>query len=79
MTTDTISCGLKEVLRKAGIQNFTGHSTRVAPSSAAKRSNVDLGTILQAVGWTNDKTFSKFYNKRLATDTNFCQALLQNA
>ena len=61
--TDTISRWLKEVLQQAGIDNYTGHSTRAASSSAAKRSNVDLATILQAAGWSNATTFNKFYNK----------------
>ncbi len=53
--TDTISRWtrwLKEVLKQAGIDNFTGHSSRAAASSAAKRSNVDLVTILGAAGWS---------------------------
>ena len=35
---DTISWWLKDVLQQAGIDNYTGHSTRAASSSAAKRS-----------------------------------------
>ena len=69
--TDTVSWWLKEVLKQAGIDNFTGHSTRAASSSAAKRSNIDLGTILKAAGWSNATPFNKFYNKPLQGEHNF--------
>ena len=69
--TDTVSRRLKEVLKQAGIDNFTGHSTRAASLSAAKRSNIDLGTILKAAGWSNATTFNKFYNKPLQGEHNF--------
>lgn len=74
--TDTISRWLKAVLERSGIHNFTGHSTRAASSSAAKRSNMDIATILEAAGWSNATTFNKFYNKPLHTKNNFGQALL---
>ena len=73
---DTISRWLKAVLERSGITNFTGHSTRAASSSAAKRSNMDIATILEAAGWSNATTFTKFYNKPLLTRNNFGQALL---
>lgn len=38
-----------------------------------------LGLFYKQLAGLMTKLFSKFYNKRLATDTNFCQALLQNA
>ena len=58
---------------QAGIDNYTRHSTRAASSSAAKRSNVDLATILQATGWSNATTFNKFYNKPVQVKNNFCR------
>ncbi len=76
--TDTISRWLKEVLKQAGIDNFTGHSTRAAASSAAKRSNVDLATILQAAGWSKATTFNKFDNKPLQVQNNFGKDLLDS-
>ena len=76
--TDTISRWLKEVLQQAGIDNYTGHSTRAASSSAAKRSNVDLETILQAAGWSNATTFTKFYNKPVQVKNNFDRDLLDS-
>ncbi len=76
--TDTISLWLKEVLKQAGIDNFTGHSTRAAASSVAKRSNVDLATILRAAGWSKATTFNKFYNKPLQVQNNFGKDLLDS-
>lgn len=79
VTTDTLSRWLKEVLKLAGTDKFTGHSTRAASSSAAKRFNVDIATILQAAGWTSALTFNKFHNKPLQTKSSFGEALLDSS
>ena len=49
--------------------------TRAASSSAAKRLNVDIATILQAACWPNASMFNRFYNKPLQTGNNFGQVL----
>ena len=63
---------LKEVLKQPGIEKSTGHSTRAASSSAAKRFNVDTATILQAAGGTNASTFNRFYYKLTTILVRFC-------
>lgn len=75
VTTGTLSRWLKEVLKHSDIEKFTGHSTRRASSSAAKRFNVNITTILQVASLANSWTFSMFYNKPLQTDNNFDQVL----
>lgn len=77
--TDTISRWLKDILQQAGIDNFTGHSTRAASSSAAKRSNVDFATILQAAWWSNTETFNKFYSRPVQVKNNFGRDLLNSS
>ena len=65
VTIDTISRWLKLVLTQAGIDttNVTGHSTRAASTSEAKRNNVPITTIMESAGWSNATTFNRFYNK----------------
>ena len=61
----TISRWLKEVLYEAGIDvsHFKAHSTRAASVSRAKNANVNINEILVSAGWSNSRTFHKFYDK----------------
>ena len=69
VSTDTLARWIKAVMGKAGINTeiYGAHSTRVASTSAAHRKNIDTDRILAAAGWSNENTFSKFYNE-MATD-----------
>ena len=42
---------------------FMSHSTRAASASAAKRDYVPIDHILKLAGWSNVKTFHKYYDK----------------
>ena len=64
VSTSTISRWLKEMLRMAGINNFTAHSTRAASTSAAKSKD-----ILKAGNWSRESTFNRFYNKTITPAT----------
>ena len=65
VSTNTIARWIKVVIAKAGIDTdvYKAHSTRAAVTSAAKGKQVPIDTILSAAGWTNENTFSRFYNK----------------
>ena len=79
--TDTIARWLKKVLEDAGINvtKYGAHSTRAAATSAAKVANVSVKTIMDAAGWANAGTFSKFYDKpiRASVSDNFGVDLLK--
>lgn len=79
--TDTIARWLKKVLENAGINitKYGAHSTRAAVTSAAKVANVSVKTIMDAAGWANAGTFSKFYDKpiRASVSDNFGVDLLK--
>ena len=68
VSTDTIAHWLKKVLENAGIDinKYGAHSTRAASTSAAKAANVSVKTIMDAAGWANAETFSKFYDKPIS-------------
>lgn len=65
VSKNTISRWLKKVLEEAGIEIdiFKAHSTRAASCSRAKRDNVNIDEILETAGWTNQRTFERFYDK----------------
>ena len=65
VSKSTISRWLKLVLQEAGIdiELFKPHSTRAAACSRMKRDEVHIDSILSTAGWSNCRTFEKFYNK----------------
>ena len=71
VSRDTISRWVRTVMAKAGldIRHFAPHSTRVASTSRAAASRVPLDTILRTAGWTNSKTFKKFYKMPAVKET----------
>lgn len=71
VSRDTISRWIKTVLHLAGvdISKFSSHSTRSASTSAMLSRGVPLDCILQAAGWTNPSTFSRFYHKIVQRNT----------
>ena len=46
-------------------RKFAVHSIRSAVVSKAKKNNVPVDIILKTAGWTNFKTFAKFYDKTI--------------
>lgn len=65
VSRDTISRWLKMVMVKAGIDvtRFGACSVRAAAASKAKVKGVPVGDILLRAGWSNEKTFARFYQR----------------
>ena len=65
ITKSTISRWIKDVLKLSGVDTtiFKPHSVRSASVSKASRADVPIDTVLEAVGWSNETTFQKYYNK----------------
>ena len=75
----TISRWVKSVLKAAGLGNtFKPHSTRAASTSKANHLGVSWQTILDAGGWSNAKTFAKYYSKEV-NDENKHSLVFQSA
>ena len=72
ISVDTVRRYLLTVLDLAGIDTniYKPHSTRAAATSKAKSKNVPIDLILQAGMWTNETTFSKFYDKPITENSN---------
>lgn len=64
---NTVSRWVKEILTKSGIDTsvFKAHSTRSASTSSAKESGLPLTSILETAGWSNARTFHRFYYRQL--------------
>ena len=71
---------VSDILHKAGIhtKTFKTHSLRSASTLNAFSGGLPLTEIGKAAGWTNVKTFGKFYNKPVIGN-NFGNILLTNS
>ena len=80
MSQDTISRRTKDVVKLSviDITIFAAHSTRAATASKANAKNVPLDVILRTIGWASAQTFSKFYNKPVATENTMVDAVLSS-
>lgn len=78
VSADTISRWLKNILSEAGIDisKFGAHSTRSAPTSAAKSVNVPIDVIMNTAGWSQESSFAKFYHMPVENQGNFGNTLL---
>ena len=47
---------------------FGSHSTRSASTSKCKISGLSFKEIAKSAGWSNEKTFAKFYDKPIQED-----------
>jgi integrase len=74
--SETISRWVRDTLGEAGVDivTFSGHSTRAASTSCAKAQGLSIREIREAAGWTNSKTFARFYDKPIAQ--NFGETVL---
>jgi hypothetical protein len=71
VSKDTVARWIRTVMAGAGIDvsKFKAHSVRAASTSAAKMRFVPITEIVARAGWTNEKTFQRFYNKPIQEDT----------
>ena len=66
MIIGTISRWSKEMLRMAGINNYTAHSSRAVSHSATKSKGISISwDILRAGNGCRECTFNRFYNKTI--------------
>ncbi|KAJ8983767.1 hypothetical protein NQ317_006099 [Molorchus minor] len=77
-TKQSLSRWVKETLKMAGIDTtlFQAHSTRHASTSTAHKQGVSIEAIMQAAGWTNKTTFTKFYQRPITVKNQFAEAIL---
>jgi len=78
VSRDTISRWIRVVMLRSGIDvnRYTAHSVRAAATSKAKAMMVPISDILKTAGWSQESTFSKFYNKTIPGQNTFAEAVL---
>jgi hypothetical protein len=78
VTKDTISRWINVILNRSGINTkiFGSHSVRSASTSKAKSNTVPIDETLKKAGWSNVKTFAKFYDKKIVKD-GFAEGVLK--
>ena len=80
VTAVTISRWIKCILKRAKIDMsiFTPYSTRAAATSRAAE-KVQIGTIIRTAGWSSEKTFARFYKKKILKKDSFARAVLETS
>ena len=78
--SQTLSRWIKTILRMSGVRTdiFGAHSTRSASSSKAKLAGLSVDSVLESVGWSNEQTFARYYNKNIVDITAFSNAVLNS-
>ena len=73
VTRDTLRRWCKEIMKMSGINitKYSSHSSRSAATSLAKQKGMSMALICQFAGWSNEKTFARFYNKDIEENTCF--------
>lgn len=76
---DSMRRWTKETLSAAGIDmtKHKPHSTRAASVSKAKAGKLPLASILSAAGWTQESTFSRFYEKEVTPSAAYQDTILK--
>ena len=66
-------------VERYGGKRYGSHSTRGASTSKAKSLGVPLNLIMKQAAWKNASSFANFYDKRIDSQTQYGEALLQAA
>ena len=70
---------IKTVLALSGVDItvYGAHSTWASSTSQAYKNNVPIEMVMQAAGWRNQSTFTKFYHKEVQAEDSFACVLTQ--
>ena len=78
VSKDTISRWIRTCMANAGIdvQVFKAHSVRAASVSAAEKCFLPMKDIISKAGWSNEKTFQKYYHKPTLNNADYTNKIL---
>lgn len=78
VSKDTITRWVNQIMSKAGIDTnkYVTHSCRSAASSFALK-NTPMKQILDACGWSHEKTFQTHYHKKISHDGTVAERMLK--
>ena len=64
VSTDTLRRWIRQIMKKSGVSPAFGvHSVRGASASAAISKGASIDEVMNSVGWKNEKTVARHYNK----------------
>lgn len=78
VTKSSISRWLRTVMISSGINCdvFKVHSIRAATTSKARNELLPMEQILSTAGWSNTRTFARFYDKPMEQSVSFAESVL---
>lgn len=78
VSKSTVARWIKLIMSKAGIDpKFGAHSTRAVATSTAKQRGVPLNVIAKTAGWSNARTFARFYDKPVHMQHGLASVILE--
>ena len=79
VSKDTIARWVKATLSDAGIDTdiFSAHSCRATSTSTTKQAGMNLSEIIKSAGWSNERTFAKYYEREI-NPQNFGDFVFEN-
>ena len=79
VSKDTIARWIRTVMSNAGIDVavYKPHSMRSAATSKAKQARVPMQDILKQAGWSNQRTFDRFYDKPVREESALAESVLK--
>ena len=78
VTSSSLARSIKDILQDCGDNTsvYKAHSTRSAATSKAFLHGASIAEILKLAYWTNEKTFTKYYYRSVASDTQLGEIFL---
>ena len=78
VTSSSLARWIKDILQDCGVNTyvFKAHSTRSAATSKAFLHGASIAEILKLAYWTIEKTFTKYYYRSVASDTQLGEIFL---
>ena len=78
VTSSSLARWIKDILQVCGVDTsvFKAHSTRSAATSKAFLHGASIAEILKLANWSNEKTFTRYYHRSVASDTQLGEMIL---
>ena len=75
----TISRWIRTIMHQSGIDvgKYKAHSVRAASAAKALQNSVPVEIIMKHAGWSQQSTFTKFYNKKVQHSVDVAEAILK--
>ena len=76
VSKDTVARWVRDMMRRAGINNYVTHSCRAAASSALAK-KIPMKKLIDTCGWSSEAVFARHYRKEVTDDRTVGESLLR--